>query len=62
MNKGLYKGDGYVYWYKTWKNSSENSGASLSLEFHDDMFGNFEWENCHLPGKQPIGAACLAQW
>ena len=62
MNKGLYKGDGHIYWYKTWKNYSENSGASLSLEIYATMFKNFEWKNFYNPSQQPIGAACLAQW
>lgn len=62
MNKGLYKGDGHLYWYKTWKNTSENSGASLSLEIHSATFEEFTWDNFYRPDRQPIGAACLAQW
>ena len=61
MNKGLYlySGGPVVYWYKTWKNSSENSGATLDLEDADF----WTWENWSDETRRClIGAACLAQW
>ena len=67
MNKGLYKHkDGKcLYWYKTWKNSSKNSGATIMLwnEVLDPDY--WTWENCGDDEDdcgQLIGAACLAQW
>jgi hypothetical protein len=68
MNKGLYKHkDGKcLYWYKTWKNSSENSGATIAIWGWGDYTDNkWNWSNCSDDEDdcgQPIGAACLAQW
>ena len=61
MNKSLYKysNTSVIFWYKTWKNSSENSGASL--DFEDVDF--WTWENWDDDtGRYFIGVACLAQW
>ena len=61
MNKGLYlySGGPVVYWYKTWKNSSENSGASIDFE----NVGFWTWENWDdEEWGLLIGATCLAQW
>ena len=62
MNKGLYKADGHLYWYKTWENSTENSGESLSLELHVDTFERFYWNNYYNPLRPMVGTECLAQW
>jgi len=65
MNKGMYKENQYIYWYKTWKNSLENSGTTITIE---DCTGDCEtwiWENWWVDfreGRDLIGAACLAQW
>ena len=61
MNKGLYKnsGDSIIFWYKTWKNSSENSGASIDFK-HSDCW---TWEDWYDEDRRYlVGAACLAQW
>lgn len=61
MDKGLYlySGSSVVYWYKTWKNSSENSGVSIDIKDRAfltwDNWSNNEWGLL-------VGAACLAQW
>jgi hypothetical protein len=61
MNKSLYKysNTSVIFWYKTWENSSENSGASLDFEDVDFWtWGNWDDDT----GRYFIGAACLAQW
>jgi len=67
MNKGLYKHrDGKcLYWYKTWKNSSENSGVTMAIWDYGFIDNIWSWTNCEDDEDdcgQPIGAACLAQW
>ena len=67
MNKGLYKHiDGKcVYWYKTWKNSSENSGSTLAIWNYGFEDNRWNWVNCVDDEDDCgtlVGAACLAQW
>ncbi len=65
MNKGLYKEYEYIYWYKTWKNSSENSGTTITIETLTSDCEIWTWENWWVDereGRDLIGAACLAQW
>lgn len=69
MNKGLYKHkDGKcIYWYKKWKNSSENSGVTVAIWGWDLPNDNkWSWINCGDDNEEDsgdcIGAACLAQW
>ena len=68
MNKGLYlySGSSVVYWYKTWKNSSENSGVTMAIwDWGDYTDNKWNWSNCSDDDDdygQLVGAACLAQW
>ena len=67
MNKGLYKHKNgrCIYWYKTWKNSSENSGRTLAIWDWYVYAESWSWENLKDDEDdygQLIGAACLAQW
>ena len=67
MNKSLYKHKNgrCIYWYETWKNSSENSGRTLAIWDCHVYAESWSWENCEDDEDdcgQLIGAACLAQW
>lgn len=68
MNKGLYKHrDGKcIYWYKTWKNYSENSGATMAIwDWYYYTDNKWNWSNCEDNEDDYgllVGAACLAQW
>ena len=67
MNKGLYKHrDGKcIYWYKTWKNSTKNSGATMEIWDYSFTSNVWSWTNSEDDEDdygQLIGAACLAQW
>jgi len=61
INKGLYRysNTSVILWYKTWKNSSENSGASI--DFINSDFWTWEnWDGDTMGCL--VGAACLVQW
>ncbi len=66
MNKGLYHSPGgYLIFLKTWKNSTKNSGVTLSLHYPDHVYENFSWTN--VDTDEPdfnlfIGSTCLVQW
>ena len=67
MNKSLYKHrDGKcLYYYKTWKNSTKNSGATMVIWDYSSTSYVFSWTNSEDDEDdygQLIGAACLAQW
>lgn len=67
MSKGLYKHrDGKcIYWYKTWKNSSKNSGATIIVWNEDFGPDYWTWEDSVDDEDDYgllVGAACLAQW
>lgn len=67
MNKGLYKhwDRKSVYWYKTWENSTKNSGSTLAVWNYDLTNSLWDWVNCEDDEEDSgdlIGAACLAQW
>lgn len=63
MNKGLYKANGYIFYWKSWKNSSENSGVSIELKNSNEVNTIFNWKNVPVQSRYPlIGATCLAQW
>ena len=63
MNKGLYKEREYYYFYKSWKNSSRNSGITFVLEGSDGEFETWGWKDW-TSDDYPllIGATCLARW
>ena len=63
MNRGLYKASGYIAYYKTWENSLENSGVSISFKYPASPYEEYHWTNIEkINGSFLIGAACLAQW
>ena len=68
MNKGLYKHVDriHIYWYKTWKNSSKNFGATIMIWSETVDPDLWTWKDCGDDDEEDsgllVGAACLAQW
>lgn len=67
MNKGLYKHQDRkcIYWYKTWENSTKNSGSTLAIWNYDITSKLWTWVDCEDDEDDSgdlVGAACLAQW
>lgn len=67
MNKGLYKhiDRRSLYWYESWKNSAENSGATILIWDEKLGPGKWTWSNSEDDEEDCgtlVGAACLVQW
>ncbi len=62
MNSTVYF-EGHIKYYKTWKNSLENSGATICFGVVGYENRLFAWNDIH-PKRlgHEIGATCLARW
>lgn len=62
MNSTLYFED-HIKYYESWKNSVENSGATICFGITDYENRLFTWRDIH-PKRlgMEVGAKCLARW